>query len=65
MESENKIEKDIKIIETFLKGNKTCEDCKNYEGFCADCYIEYEEVQAIAHILADYKRIVKELYEQK
>ena len=54
---ENSIEEDIKILETFLKGNKACKDC---ETICADCYIEYEEVQAIAHILSDYKKLQEE-----
>mgnify|MGYP006921151041 CR=1 FL=1 len=51
------IEKDIKILETFLNGNKCCKDC---EIICADCYIDYDEVQAIKHILSEYKRMLKE-----
>lgn len=46
----NSIKKDIKILETFLDGTKCCNDC----------YIDYEEVQAIKHILSGYKRLQKE-----
>ena len=54
---ENSIEKDIKILETFLDRNKCCNGC---EIVCADCYIDYEEVQAIKHILSEYQMILKE-----
>lgn len=59
---ENSIKKDIKILETFLDGTKCCKDC---EIVCADCYIDYEEVQAIKHILSEYQMILKENEELK
>ena len=49
---ENSIREDIKILETFLKGNKACKNC---EIICADCYIDYAEVQAIKHIISECK----------
>ena len=45
---------DIKILEQFLRGNKYCEDCKEK---CVDCYIEYEEVQAVANLIKRYKEL--------
>ena len=47
------MEEDIKILEQFLRGNKYCEDC---EEKCVDCYIEYEEVQAVANLIKEYKK---------
>lgn len=46
------MEETIKVLEEFLKGNKYCEGCKEK---CVDCYIEYEEVQAVATLLQAYK----------
>lgn len=51
------MEEDIKILEQFLVGNKYCEDC---EEKCVDCYIEYEEVQAVANLLTRYKQLEQE-----
>lgn len=48
------MEEDIKILEQFLVGNKYCEDCKEK---CVDCYIKYEEVQAVANLLKAYKEL--------
>lgn len=45
---------DIKILEQFLIGNKYCEDCTEK---CVDCYIEYEEVQAIKRLVNGYKEM--------
>ena len=50
-------QEDIKILEEFLVGNKYCEDC---EEKCVDCYIEYEEVQAVANLLTRYKELEEE-----
>ena len=51
------LENDIKILEQFLVGNKYCEGC---EEKCVDCYIEYEEVQAVANLLTRYKQLEEE-----
>ena len=52
------MEEDIKILEQFLVGNKYCEGC---EEKCVDCYIEYEEVQAVANLLTRYKQLEQKL----
>lgn len=51
------MEEDIKIIEQFLMGNKCCEDCTEK---CVDCYIEYEEVQAVARLIKGYRELEEE-----
>jgi hypothetical protein len=49
------MEEDIKILEQFLYGNKlTCENC---EEKCNECYIEYEEVQAVARLIKGYREL--------
>lgn len=51
----NNINEDIEILEQFLYGNKlTCENC---EEKCNECYIEYEEVQAVARLIKGYREL--------
>lgn len=53
---ENSIEEDIKIINNFITYfNKNIQD-----GNKADLIVLGEEINAIEHILSDYKRVLKE-----
>ena len=60
---ENSIEEDIKILENMNDGYtfKDCDMCNNYneKTKCCDKH-KYMELQAIEHILSDYKRVLKE-----
>ena len=53
---ETTLEEDLQTVEQFLKNN----NCKNCETMCTNCDIDYGEVQAITHILAEYRKILKE-----
>ena len=58
---ENSIEEDIKIINNFITYfNKNIQD-----GNKADLIVLGEEINAIEHILSDYKRVLKENKELK
>lgn len=62
---ENSIEEDIKIIEKYLSHfKKVCspEMLKKDEIIKV---IQYKEIQALQHILTDYKRVLKENRESK
>ena len=65
---ENSIEEDIKILENMNDGYtfKDCEMCNNYneKRKCCDKQ-KCMELQAIEHILSDYKRALKENEELK
>lgn len=52
---ENSIEEDMKWIEKIIK---KCDDCGLHE--CIACEICWTEVQAIQHILSDYKKLQEE-----
>lgn len=52
---ENSIEEDIKWIEKIIK---KCDDCGLHE--CIACEICWTEVQAIKHVLKDYKKLQEE-----
>ena len=54
--NENTLEEDLQTVEQFLKNN----NCKNCETMCTNCDIDYGEVQAITHILAEYRKILEE-----
>ena len=54
--NETTLEEDLQTVEQFLKNN----NCKNCETMCTNCDIDYGEVQAITHILAEYRKILKE-----
>ena len=54
--NETTLEEDLRTVEQFLKNN----NCKNCKTMCTNCDIDYGEVQAIAHILAEYERTLKE-----
>lgn len=63
--SKNSIEEDIKIIEKYLSHfKKVCspEMLKKDEIIKV---IQYKEIQALQHILADYKKVLKENEELK
>ena len=58
---ENSIEKDIEIINNFIAYfNKNIQN-----GYKADLTVLGEEIEALEHILSDYKRVLKELKTQK
>ena len=65
---ENNIEEDIKILENMNDGYtfKDCDICNNYneKTKCCDKH-KCMELQAIEHILRDYKRVLKENEELK
>lgn len=56
--SENNIKEDIKWIEKIIK---KCDDCGLHE--CIACEICWTEVQAIKHVLKDYKKLQEEFKE--
>lgn len=58
---ENSIEEDIKIINNFI----TCFNKNIQDGNKADLIVLGEEINAIEHILSDYKRVLKENEELK
>ena len=60
---ENSIEEDIKILENMNDGYtfKDCDICNNYNEKTKHCdKHKCMELQAIEHILSDYKRVLKE-----
>ena len=60
---ENNIEEDIKILENMNDGYtfKDCDICNNYNEKTKQCdKHKCMELQAIEHILSDYKRVLKE-----
>ena len=58
--NKNSIEEDIKIINNFITYfNKNIQN-----GNKADLTVLGEEINAIEHILSDYKRVLKELEEK-
>lgn len=65
---ENSIEEDIKILENMNDGYtfKDCDICNNYNEKTKHCdKHKCMELQAIEHILSDYKRVLKENKELK
>ena len=54
--NETTLEEDLQTVEQFLKNN----NCKNCETMCTNCDIDYGEVQAITHILSEYRKTLKE-----
>ena len=54
--NETTLEEDLQTVEQFLKNN----NCKNCETMCTNCDVDYGEVQAITHILSEYRKILKE-----
>lgn len=53
---ENSIEEDIKIANNFMTYfNKNIQN-----GYKADLTVLGEEIEAIEHIISDYKRVLKE-----
>lgn len=59
----NKLEEDIKILENMNDGYtfKDCDICNNYNEKAKHCdKHKCMELQAIEHILSDYKRVLKE-----
>lgn len=57
----NSIEKDIEIINNFIAYfNKNIQN-----GYKADLMVLGEEIEALEHILSDYKKVVKENEELK
>ena len=57
----NSIEKDIEIINNFIAYfNKNIQN-----GYKADLTVLGEEIEALEHILSDYKKVVKENEELK
>lgn len=65
---ENSIEEDIKILENMNDGYtfKDCNICNNYNEKTKRCdKHKCMELQAIEHILSDYKRVLKENEELK
>ena len=54
--NETTLEEDLQTVEQFLKNN----NCKNCETMCTNCDVDYGEVQAITHILVEYRKILKE-----
>ena len=59
----NSIEEDIKILENMNDGYtfKDCDICNNYNEKTKQCdKHKCMELQAIEHILSDYKRVLKE-----
>ena len=60
---ENNIEEDIKILKNMNDGYtfKDCDICNNYNEKTKHCdKHKCMELQAIEHILLDYKRVLKE-----
>ena len=53
---ENSIEEDIKIVDNFV----TYFNRNIQKGYKADLTVLGEEIEAIEHILSDYKRVLKE-----
>lgn len=65
---ENNIEEDIKILENMNDGYtfKDCDICNNYNEKTKQCdKHKCMELQAIEHILSDYKRVLKDNEELK
>lgn len=65
---ENSIEEDMKILENMDDGYtfKDCDICNNYNEKTKHCdKHKCMELQAIEHILSDYKRVLKENEELK
>jgi hypothetical protein len=61
LQKENSIEEDIKIANNFMAYfNKNIQN-----GYKADLTVLGEEIEAIEHILSDYKRVLKENEELK
>lgn len=58
---ENSIEEDIKIVDNFV----TYFNGNIQNGYKADLTVLGEEIEAIEHILSDYKRVLKENEELK
>lgn len=56
MKVENSIEEDIKIVDNFV----TYFNRNIQKGYKADLTVLGEEIEAIEHILSDYKRVLKE-----
>ena len=64
----NSIEEDIEILENMNDGHtfKDCDVCDNYNEKTKCCDIKKcRELQAIEHILSDYKRLQAELEEDR
>lgn len=64
----NSIEEDIKILENMNDGYtfKDCDICNNYNEKTKRCdKHKCMELQALEHILSDYKRVLKENEELK
>ena len=62
---ENSIEEDMKILEGIIKGDEDCinaifSQMKVKNDNDEDIQYYKKEIQAIQHILSDYKRVLKE-----
>lgn len=58
--SKGNMDEDIKILENIIK---KCKECNLNE--CVQCEYCYSDIQALEHILSDYKRVLKENEELK